>query len=62
MAAATEKGVKVVGMTGHSGGKFKQLSDYKMHVNVEDMQITEDVHMAFDHMMYRVLTDVINGK
>ena len=55
-------GVKVVGLTGYSGGKIKQLSDYKMHVNVEDMQITEDVHMAFDHMMYRVLTDVINGK
>ena len=55
-------GVKVVGLTGYSGGKLMQLSDYKMHVNVEDMQITEDVHMAFDHMMYRVLTDVIDEK
>ena len=46
-------------MTGYSGGKLKGLSDYNMHVAVDDMQITEDVHMSFDHMMYRVLTDVL---
>ena len=48
-----------LGMTGYSGGKLKGLSDYNMHVAVDDMQITEDVHMSFDHMMYRVLTDVL---
>lgn len=51
-------GTKVVGITGYSGGKLKELADYHMHVNIDDMQITEDVHMAFDHMMYRVLTDI----
>lgn len=56
---AREVGTKVVGITGYSGGKLKELSDYRMHVNVDDMQITEDVHMAFDHMMYRVLTDIL---
>lgn len=52
-------GCKVVGMTGYSGGKLDQLADYHMHVPVDDMQITEDIHMSFDHMMYRVLTDVL---
>lgn len=52
-------GCKVVGMTGYSGGRLDQLADYHMHVPVEDMQITEDVHMSFDHMMYRVLTDAL---
>lgn len=56
---AKEIGCKVVGLTGYSGGKLRELADYPMHVNVDDMQITEDVHMAFDHMMYRVLTDVL---
>lgn len=56
---AKQVGCKVVGMTGYSGGKLKGLSDYNMHVAVDDMQITEDVHMSFDHMMYRVLTDVL---
>ena len=54
---AREVGTKVVGITGYSGGKLKELSDYKMHVNIDDMQIAEDLHMAFDHMMYRVFTD-----
>lgn len=56
---AKKNGTKVVGLTGYSGGKLKQLSDYCMHVNVDDMQITEDIHMAFDHMMYRVLSEFL---
>ena len=53
-------GTRTVGVTGFSGGKLRELADYHMHVNVEDMQITEDIHMAFDHMMYRVLSDTLN--
>lgn len=51
------RGTEVVGITGYSGGRLRELADYHMHVGVNDMQLTEDVHMAFDHMMYRVLTD-----
>lgn len=58
---AKEIGTKVVGLTGYSGGKLKQLADYWMHVNIDDMQITEDLHMCFDHMMYRVLSDTIEA-
>lgn len=47
-------GAKIVGFTGYSGGKLKQLSDYSMHVPIDDMQIAEDLHMVFDHMMMRV--------
>lgn len=54
-------GTKTVGVTGFSGGKLREMADYHMHVNVDDMQITEDIHMAFDHMMYRVLTDTLNN-
>lgn len=54
-------GAKVVGITGYDGGRLKEIADYHMHVNIDDMQITEDLHMTFDHMMYRVLTDVLTG-
>lgn len=57
---AKSVGAGVVGLTGFSGGKLRELADYSMHVPVEDMQITEDIHMAFDHMMYRVLSDVLS--
>lgn len=50
-------GCKVVGMTGYSGGKLKELADYHMHAPICDMQIAEDLHLSFNHMMYRVLAD-----
>lgn len=59
---AKEVGAKVIGMTGYSGGRLKELADYYMHVEVDDMQITEDLHMAFGHMMYAVLSDYLAEK
>lgn len=59
---AKEVGCDVVGITGYDGGKLRQIADYKMHVNVDDMQLAEDIHMAFDHMMYVVLSEEIPEK
>jgi D-sedoheptulose 7-phosphate isomerase len=44
-----------VGLTGYSGGKIKQLSKYNVHVPIDDMQITEDLHMVLDHCMMKIL-------
>ena len=52
---AKEMGVPVIGMTGYSGGALRKIADYSMHVNVNDMQIAEDLHMVFDHILLRVL-------
>ena len=52
---AKEMGVPVIGMTGYSGGKLRELADYPMHVAIHDMQIAEDLHMMFEHMLLRVL-------
>ena len=52
---AHECGAKVLGITGYSGGKLKEIADYRMHVDENDMQIAEDLHMTFDHMMMKVL-------
>lgn len=52
---AKEIGAPVVGITGYHGGKLKELADYHMDVMEDDMQISEDLHMIFDHMMYFVL-------
>ena len=51
---AHERGAKVIGITGYSGGKLKEIADYKMHVDEMDMQIAEDLHMTFDHMMMKI--------
>ena len=51
---AKEQGNTIIGLTGYSGGELKPLSDVSLHVPVDDMQITEDIHMLFDHLMMSV--------
>lgn len=51
---AKEKGNKVIGLCGYSGGKLKELSDVSVHVNINNMQITEDIHMVLDHLMMTI--------
>ena len=52
---AKESGAPIVGITGYHGGKLKEMADYHMDVMEDDMQISEDIHLLFDHMMYYVL-------
>ncbi|MCM1541801.1 MAG: SIS domain-containing protein [Blautia sp.] len=52
---AKDIGCKVIGITGYHGGRLKQLADYHLDAGVEDMQISEDVHMMFDHLMMSAL-------
>ena len=47
-------GTPILAMTGYSGGKLKALCDFSMHADINDMQITEDIHMMFDHMLMRI--------
>lgn len=49
-------GTKIIGITGYHGGKLRELADYHLHVPVDDMQITEDFHMIFVHMMIRLFS------
>lgn len=53
---AKSQNVKTIGITGYDGGKLRTMVDYSMHVPVMDMQITEDIHMFFDHMMMCILS------
>ena len=57
---AKEYGVHTLGITGYNGGKVKQIVDVAMHVPVNNMQITEDIHMLFNHMMMTVLYEKWN--
>lgn len=53
---AKEIGCEVVGITGYDGGLLKKHADYSLHVDINDMQKVEDVHMAFDHMMMQIFS------
>ena len=56
---AKEAGAKIIGITGYTGGKLKQMADYRMHADIMDMQIAEDVHMTFDHMMMKIFYNLL---
>ncbi len=57
---AKEVGAPVLGLTGYGGGKVRQLADWSMHAAIDDMQIAEDVHMIFDHMIMRVVSESVS--
>ena len=58
---AKEKGCTIIGLTGFEGGKLKKLSDVSLHAPINSMQITEDIHMIFDHLMMSVLYKALAG-
>lgn len=58
---AKGQGCKVIGLTGFDGGKLKGLSDVSLHAPVQSMQITEDIHMIFDHLMMSVFYKTLAG-
>lgn len=59
---ARKQGCKIIGMTGYSGGKLRALSDVSLHVPLDNMQIAEDVHLIFNHMMMYVLCGTLLKK
>lgn len=60
MEWAKAHGAVTVAFSGYSGGKLKQIAEYGVHIPIDDMQITEDLHMVLDHCMYYILTN--NGE
>ena len=58
---AKEQGAKIIGLTGFDGGKLRELSDINLHVPVNSMQITEDIHMIFDHMIMSIFYKTMAG-
>ncbi len=55
VAYAKEIKTPVIGVTGHDGGELKKLADFRMHVPIDNIYVTEDIHMVFDHMLLSVI-------
>lgn len=56
MEYANEIGAETIAICGYKGGKIKEISKYNIHVNIDNMQIVEDVHLILDHMMMYILS------
>jgi len=61
MEYAKNVGAKTIALVGYDGGRMRQIADYCIHVNVNNMQIAEDVHMIMDHIMMYTLKNMGPG-
>ena len=53
--AARRAGGKVLGIVGYDGGKMKPICDHNVWVPSFDMQLCEDVHLMFGHLVMKTL-------
>jgi D-sedoheptulose 7-phosphate isomerase len=53
--AARHAGGKVLGIVGYDGGKMMPMCDHSVWVPSFDMQLCEDVHLMFGHMVMKTL-------
>lgn len=53
--AARNAGGKVLGIIGYDGGKMKSMCDHNVLVPSFDMQLCEDVHLMFGHLVMKNL-------
>jgi D-sedoheptulose 7-phosphate isomerase len=44
-----------LGICGYDGGQLKRIAQNRVWVPVNDMQVAEDVHMVFGHLVYQAL-------
>ncbi len=56
---ASANGGITIGWTGFDGGKLKEISNYSINTNIDDMQISEDMHMIFTHLMMKILSECL---
>jgi D-sedoheptulose 7-phosphate isomerase len=48
---ANENGAITLGLSGFNGGKLKQIAQHSVWANVNDMQLSEDIHAIFGHIV-----------
>jgi D-sedoheptulose 7-phosphate isomerase len=52
---ANDNGATTLGMCGYRGGKLKERARHIVWANVDDMQLSEDVHFFFGHIVMQRL-------
>jgi D-sedoheptulose 7-phosphate isomerase len=52
---ANENQAVTLGLCGYRGGKLKELAQHVVWANVDDMQLAEDVHAIFGHIVMQKL-------
>jgi len=59
---AKKNGNKILALTGYDGGELMKLADHPIHVNINDMQKSEDVHMIIGHLIFQIIASKLGHK
>lgn len=59
---ANNFGAVTIGLTGYNGGVLKQIARYSVNASIDDMQISEDIHMMLCHCIYSILMNSKNAQ
>ena len=52
---ANKNGGETLGLCGYSGGKLKDIAQHRIWININDMQLCEDLHAIFGHVVMQRL-------
>ena len=58
---ALNEGVKTIAMTGFNGGKISKMADISVQVPVQDMEVTEDIHMVIFNIIKKEMQARLMG-
>lgn len=59
---ANSRGNITVGITGFDGGSLRKVATYSVNANVNDIQISEDIHMVLTHLAIKITRKVLTGR
>jgi D-sedoheptulose 7-phosphate isomerase len=57
---ANQHGNITIGITGYDGGQLRKMTKYSINANVNDMQISEDIHMILTHVTMKLLNNILH--
>ena len=58
---AQKKGIKTIAMTGHSGGKMKEMADCAINVPSDVTNNIQEMHIAVGHLLCGVIEKEVNA-
>jgi D-sedoheptulose 7-phosphate isomerase len=59
---ANSVGATTIAWCGYDGGKIKKIADISVHVDINDMEVTEDVHLVLNHCIREALSDALKDE
>lgn len=62
MEYARSRGAVTVAFCGFKGGKIKDMADLVIHAPVNDMEVTEDIHVIIFHAIKQAMMKALRGE